>query len=191
MIRKTAGIILVILVLAAGIYFSTKIKTYKYKATAKESKEVVTNSQAEKGRKSIPAVDLDFQDLSGKKYHLSDFKGKVIILNFRRRECPACEYELAFLKDLYDRIGNNKNIILIPLFLGESIPLIAGYLKRRNIKFSCYIDEYGLGAYKYRVYVVPTTFIIDKNFNIVNKVTGVIEWGSDEIISWLEKLSNE
>ncbi len=185
--KKFIGIFSLIVILGVGLYVVRKFHT-KNAAVVKE-KQDKTSKVADDN--SVSAVDFDFQDLNGRKYHLSDFKGKVIILNFRRMECPACEYELEFLKDLYNQIGNDNNIKLIPLFLGDTPEVIARYMKHKNINFSCYIDSYGLSAYKYRVYAVPTTFIIDKNFNIIKRAVGVADWSSDEIISWLQKLSNE
>jgi len=189
--KRLTGAVFLALILMTAAYYVSKIKSRKEKPSLEEVKEEAESSQPQKKRESIPAIDFDFQDLNGRKYYLSDFKGKVIILNFRRRECPACEYELAFLKNLYNRISGDENIMLVPLFLGEGSFVIADYLKGKNIKFSCYVDDYGLSAYKYRVYAVPTTFIIDKHFQIVNRVVGVAEWDSEEVISWLEKLSNE
>ena len=184
--KKFIAVFFVIVILGVGLYVVSKFHI-KNAVVIKEKKQDKISKVADNNS----AVDFDFQDLNAHKYHLSDFKGKVIILNFRKMKCPACEYELEFLKDLYDRIGNGGNIKLIPLFLGDIPEVIARYVKHKNINFSCYVDSYGLSAYKYRVYAVPTTFIIDKNFNVINQAVGVADWGSNEIISWLQKLSNE
>jgi len=185
--KKFITVLSLIVILAVGLYIVSKFHT-KNAAVVKEEQDK-TSKVADNN--SVVAIDFDFRDLNGHKYHLSDFKGEVIILNFRRMKCPACDYELEFLKDLYNQIGNGNNIKLIPLFLGDVPEVIARYVKRKNVNFSCYVDSYGLSAYKYRVYVVPTTFIIDRNFNVVDRAVGVADWGSNEIVSWLQELSNE
>ena len=139
----------------------------------------------------VLARDFSFKDLDGKNYKLSDFKGKVIILNIRTTVCEACDIEVDFLRSLYYKEGTSESIKLIPVFEAESERIVSRYVEERGINFPVYLDRLGLSAYKYRVGNLPTSYIIDKNFKVVGGVVGVIDWGSNEVVSFLKQLADE
>ena len=188
--KKIIFILFFIIVIAEGLYLNNKRgkKTTSALPVQTVRKESASNTAK---KKVIPAIDFSFQSLSGKKFKLSDFKGKVIILNFRSSHCPACTYELEFLKGLYPAIKGNSKIILLPIFENESRAAIERYVKRQDVSFPVYLDEYGISSYKYRVFAIPTSFLIDKNFNLVSRSVGALDWSSEKVIQYLNKLANE
>ncbi len=140
--------------------------------------------------KRIAAKDFSFQDINNSNYNLSDFKGKVIVVNFRTTSCSACDTEVDFLKRFMPSL-DGLNVEFLPVFLDDNKSVIERYLQRRDIKFPIYWDNYGLSALKYGIFALPTSFIIDKDFQVVGKIPGAIDWNNPEIHDLLQRLANE
>ena len=176
-----------LLIIGAGaiFYFQNNAKSENPEQSSVPDKAV--NSEQTR----VAAIDLSFQDLEGNTHKLSDFKGKVIILNMRARSCSACAYENKFLESLYSQIKSNANIELIPIFEGESRDIILRYIKAVDINYPVYVDQLELSLYKYRVNAFPTSFIIDKEFRVVTMTRGALDWSSDKVVQYLNQLGNE
>jgi len=181
-IKKKLTPILVVLLVGIGflIYSDSKKKTF--------SADTANKPPSKDER--IPAKDFSFQGLNGVDYDLSDFKGKIIIVNFRTISCSACDIEMDFLKTFIPSIDRAK-VEFIPLFLGDKKLAIERYLKQKGADFPVYYDDYGLSALKYGVFGLPNSFVIDKNFRAVAKIPGAIDWNQPEIIDFIEALINE
>lgn len=118
------------------------------------------------------APDFSLPDiLQGKNYSLSQYKGKVVMVNFFTFFCMPCREEMPDLNNMYKEMqGKGLQVLGIALSsdpvqirflvkqIGLTYPVLAG-----NDKVS---KDYG------NVEVVPTTFIIDKQGNIAHKILG-------------------
>ena len=182
---KTVLVVLLIIGVGAVFYFQNNAKPENPKPSS------VPKKKADSKQTRVDAIDLSFQDLEGNTHKLSDFKGKVIILNMRARGCSACQYESQFLEKLYSQIKSNADIQLVPIFEGESRDVIARYIKTEGINYPVYVDQSELSLYKYRVNAFPTSFIIDKEFRVVTMTIGALDWSSDEVVKFLNQLGNE
>ncbi|MDD5614311.1 MAG: TlpA disulfide reductase family protein [Candidatus Omnitrophica bacterium] len=138
----------------------------------------------------VPAKDFTFRDLEDKGHSLLDFQGRIIIVNFRTIQCGACDVEMDFLKTFVPSLDSNK-VKFIALFLGDKQSVVKTYFNQKNAKFPAYCDDYGLSAIKYRVFGLPTSVIIDKNFKVVARITGAIDWNQKEVGEFLKALANE
>jgi cytochrome c biogenesis protein CcmG/thiol:disulfide interchange protein DsbE len=119
-----------------------------------------------------PAADFTLKDvLQGQDYTLSQFKGKVVLINFFTFFCGPCREEMPDLNKIYQEnkdkgfqtlgialSSDPTQIRFLVTQLGLTYPVLNG-----NDKVS---DAYG------SVVVVPTTFIIDKQGNIAQKIEG-------------------
>ena len=130
-----------------------------------------------------PAPELKLTDIKGNTFKLSDYRGKVVILNFWAVWCPPCQIETPHLVSLYDKYrdkglvvlgiaigsGNNKKIrekakewgIHYPVINGDDSPLI-----RRNF---------------WEVRAVPTSYIINQEGKIFKNYVGFSTTTSVEI----------
>jgi len=132
------------------------------------------------------APDFTLPDiLQGKNYSLSQFKGKVVMVNFFTFFCMPCREEMPDLNKLYKEYqGKGFQVLGIGLSsdptqlrflvkqIGLDYPVLAG-----NDKVS---KDYG------NVEIVPTTFIIDKQGNIAHKILGTRK--KEELAKMIEAL---
>ena len=133
----------------------------------------------------IPAFDFTLTDQYGKKHTLSDYKGKVVFLNFWATWCPPCKKELPDIEDLYNEYNLNQDEVV---FLGITNPSSAEYpnnqdeekekinsfINDNNYTFPTLFDETGEVLQNYNISAFPTTFMIDKEGNIVGYVPGMM-----------------
>ncbi len=180
---KRKLIIIAVLLSVGLIYF---FYTDRLKRSSLEANSYNQNSQTER----VAAKDFNFRDLSNSKYTLFDFKGKVVILNFRTINCSACDTEVDFLKSFIPSLDGLR-IEFLPIFLGDSNSSIERYLKSKGAEFKAYYDDYGLSAIKYGVFALPTSFVLDRDLNVVGKIPGAIDWNRAEIKDLLKRLSDE
>jgi cytochrome c biogenesis protein CcmG/thiol:disulfide interchange protein DsbE len=120
------------------------------------------------------APDFTLVDIKGEKLSLSDYKGKVIILNFWATWCGPCKMEIPSFIELQDTYG--EDLVILGVSLDQSGPqVVVPFVEQNNINYPV---VYGNGqvvqAYG-GVRGIPTTFVIDRDFNIQKKYVGYRE----------------
>jgi len=142
-------------------------------------------SDTDKKRPTIPAFDFTLTDQYGNEHTLSDYKGKVVFLNFWATWCPPCRKEMPDIEELYKEYNFNKDEVV---FLGVANPSskdypnnqdvekddIISFLEENGYSFPTVFDESGEVLHNYNISAFPTTFMIDKEGNIYGYVPGMM-----------------
>lgn len=134
------------------------------------------------------APDFTLKDINGNSVSLSSFKGNVILLNFWAKWCPPCRAEIPSLNKLND-ILKKKGLVILAVSTDRSVVDVKDFLKKTPVNFTVLVD-YNLNVSRslYKVFMMPTTFLIDKRGVIVEKYFGEQDWTEPEIIKEIEAL---
>lgn len=135
------------------------------------------------------APEYTLKDLNADKVPSSSFKGKVVLINFWATWCPACIAELPSLSVLYkDKILKSKGFEVITVAAGNSSGEVSEFVKKNGLDLRVLLDEKKTVTRQFKVFSIPTTFLIDRNGNIVEKFFGEYDWTDKEIRDKIEKL---
>jgi peroxiredoxin len=158
---------------------------------------IILISLKEKGSRSrftgplqegIPAPDFSFSDLNGKKVGLSDYKGKVVLVNIWATWCPPCRDEMPSMQKLYDRF-KGEGFQLLAVSIDETGRRAVGpFVQKLNLSFPVLLDPKGKIQGLYKITGVPESFIVDREGVLVNKVVGPMDWSSPEVFRFFQKL---
>ena len=124
------------------------------------------------------APDFALQNLQGETIKLSDFRGKKVVINFWTTWCPPCQDEIPELQAFYDEfIRDHPDVVLIGLNLtkedyGETH--IKQFIKDIDMTFPNVLDPDGDAQKKYGIMTIPTTFIVDEQGKVLQKILGPI-----------------
>lgn len=127
------------------------------------------------------ASDARFADLEGNTHTLSEYKGKVIVLNLWATWCIHCNIEMSAFQKMYKHYKNSKDFIFIAMnteFGQITDKQIKAHIDKGNYTFFTGIDRYGEVSRQYGVGSLPVTYIIDKDFSITGRVIGSTDWSS-------------
>jgi len=135
---------------------------------------------------SITELDKDFliEDLGDNTYKLENFENEVILLNFWATWCPPCRAEMPALQKLYNEYGDKIAMILVT---SEEEKVVLNYLNEFNYNLPVYFQRSTLPP-SFQVRSIPTTFLIDKNGNIITEKKGAANWNSGSFKSQLDQL---
>jgi peroxiredoxin len=136
------------------------------------------------------APDFKLPDLDGKITALSDFKGKVVFLNFWATWCKPCEEEMPSMQMLYDDLKDEDFEMLAVSLDSKGPGVTREFAKKYGLTFPILHDRKGKVKEIYKTTGVPETFIIDQNGIIAEKVRGPRDWsraGSARVIYSLLK----
>ena len=154
-------------------------------STNEDSNNDSSNVEEESETKAIPAFDFTLVDQYGNTHTLSDYKGKVVFLNFWATWCPPCREEMPHIEELYNSYNLNQDEVVI---LGVANPWsenytntregtkeeVIAFLEENEYTFPVVFDETGDVYYDYMISSLPTTFMIDKEGNIFGYVPGML-----------------
>ncbi|HEU4321800.1 MAG TPA: redoxin domain-containing protein [Roseiflexaceae bacterium] len=114
-----------------------------------------------------PAADFDLPALDGAGIRLSDYRGKVVMVNFWYTDCPPCKEETPALQEIHQRLGKQDLVVIGVNVRGNEPPGAAGdekiraFTEQYGVTYPIAIDTNGDVGRAYQVYVLPTTFFID------------------------------
>jgi len=118
------------------------------------------------------APDFTLPNLEGNRLTLSDFKGKVIILNFWATWCPPCREEIPDFVELYGEYKDEGLVIIgVNLDRGDS-RAVKQFSKNYKINYPIVTGNVNVTQDYGGIRGIPTTFIIDRKGNIKEKYVG-------------------
>jgi peroxiredoxin len=134
------------------------------------------------------ASDFTLKDIDGNNVSLSSFKGRVVMLNFWATWCPPCRAEMPTMNRLNDLL-KNRGLIILAVSTDRSVADVKDFLKKNPVNFIVLVD-YNLTVSRslYKVFMMPTTFLIDKRGVIVEKYFGEQDWTKPDVIKEIEAL---
>jgi thiol-disulfide isomerase/thioredoxin len=137
-------------------------------------------------RSVTAAPDFAVQDLAGKQVKLSDFRGKVVFLNFWATWCPPCRAEMPSMQRVYEKYKDK--IAFMAVDMQEKKDKVAPFVQKEGYTFPIYLDERGAAAMMYGIQSIPTTFIVDKQGNIAAAAIGAREWDTPAVYAVIDAL---
>ena len=118
------------------------------------------------------APDFRLKSFSGKWLQLSDFRGKVIILDFWATWCPPCIKEIPHFVELSRKYADPGLVILgISLDRGGR-SVLSGFINKYKVNYPILIADGKVDKVYGGIQGIPTTFIIDRAGNIRQKYVG-------------------
>ena len=137
---------------------------------------------------SVP-VEITLPDLDGHMVRISDFRGKVVFLNFWTTWCPSCRVEMPSMERLHRRF-KDKGFVMVAINLQESRKQVKGFFRKQDLTFMSLLDKDGKVGTRFGIRNIPTTYILDKKGKILGAAMGAREWDSKEAIELFEHLIN-
>ena len=131
-------------------------------------------------------------EIAGKPGHLTDFKGKVVVLNFWATWCPPCVEETPALNHLQKYIEARKGVI-VGVAADEDPAAYDKFLREQGVVFPTYRDpltrdNHSPIAQSYGTSMYPETYVIDRNGKIARKFVGYQQWDSPEMLAYFDSL---
>jgi peroxiredoxin len=124
------------------------------------------------------AVDFRFQDAVGTTFSLSDFGGKLVILNFWTTWCSYCVDELPNIQQIYNEWSYDE-VVMLTIDKGEDYDTVATFMQEEGYSFPIVMDTEQIVSTKYGVTAIPTTFFIDEDGIIQHKKIGYFHTTED------------
>ena len=180
---------LLIIGILVGIVVINLVKESQLKRAEKEAQEDFLrvaeqemDKQVELGNESgtLPH-DFELQTLDGEVVKLSDLKGKKVILNFWATWCPPCKAEMPHMQNYYENYAEDDNVEFVAVNLttkerGQNIEKkITNFIEEYQLSFLIPLDEKGKANKEYRISMIPTTYLINTDGLIHQKVIGPLD----------------
>jgi thiol-disulfide isomerase/thioredoxin len=135
-----------------------------------------------------PAPAVSFVDMAGNKLGLSDFAGKIVLVDLWATWCAPCRKEMPSLERLQTRFGDRITILAISEDRGGS-KTVAPFVAELGLKaVKTYLDPTSAVGQAFKVDGLPTSFLIDRQGRVLGRVEGEAEWDSPKMRAILDPL---
>ena len=130
---------------------------------------------------------LLFNDLEGNEFSLRDFEDKVLFINYWATWCNPCLAEMPNMAELYNQYKENDNIVFLYLSK-EDADTIIDYIPKDDSLGQVPIYKVVTDDDLFSTRGIPTTFIVNRNGEIVIKDVGSAVWNDQSVVDYLDKL---
>jgi len=135
----------------------------------------------------VPAPLETFATLDGARVRLADFKGRVVLLNFWATWCAPCIREMPSL-DRLQAVLEDRGLAVLAISIDRGgAKVVRPFAKRLGLeRLALYLDAKGALFQAFGVTGLPTTFLIDRQGDIVGAYPGAAEWDGPEARALIE-----
>lgn len=175
--KKTLGLLLVgvlIVILVLGVV-QNNIEEKQATERLNAGSDVEFLPTDEGLAKGESAPDFELTTLEGETVRLSDYKGKKIILNLWATWCPPCRAEMPDMQKYYDEQAQDENVEILAVNLtteDKGMDKINAFVEEFQLTFPIPMDHEGKVGDVYQAATIPTTYMIDTEGRVQNKIVG-------------------
>ncbi len=137
--------------------------------------------------KGGPTPPLALNDLNGKPLKLEDYRGKVVMVQFWATYCPPCLKEMPSMMRLEQKLAG-KPFAILAVNMGETEKEVRDFLKKINVDFTILMDNDGKALADWKVFVAPSTFLVDSRGKIRYTLQGGAEWDAPEYVAKISEM---
>ena len=131
--------------------------------------------KSQKDRK--PAPDFTLKDATGATVKLSDYRGKVVLLNFWATWCGPCKIEIPWFMEFEKNYKDRKFAVLGVSLDDDGWDSVRPYLEAHKINYRVMVGSEELSQQYGGVDSLPTTFVLDREGRIAVRHVGLVSKG--------------
>ncbi len=133
-----------------------------------------------------PAPDFNLRTLSGEDVSLSDYQGKIVLLNFWATWCGFCVKEMPDL-DKFDK--EHEDVVVLAVDVMEEEDKVRDYIEGGGYDFEVALDLDGQISRDYLVSAYPTSYFIDTDGSLIGRVAGMLEY--EQMLEILDSIKGD
>ncbi|MBU5311440.1 TlpA family protein disulfide reductase [Tissierella carlieri] len=130
--------------------------------------------------------DFTLKNLDGEEVSLSDYRGKIVLINFWATWCTWCDKEMPDLQKLDDE---NDDLVVLAVNVMEKQDVVKEYIDNGKYDFEVVLDEDGEITKTYLVSGFPTSYFVDEEGILLGGVPGAMTY--EQMTSVLESIREE
>ncbi|HHY71670.1 MAG TPA: thiol-disulfide oxidoreductase ResA [Bacillus bacterium] len=120
------------------------------------------------------APNFVLTDLNGNEVEFADYRGKGVFLNFWATWCKPCETEMPYMENQYNTY-KDQGVEVLAVNVGESELSVRNFVERKGLTFPVVIDKKLEVFEAYGVDPLPTSFLINKDGEIIDIIIGTLK----------------
>lgn len=128
-------------------------------------------TKAEGDRK--PAPDFALKDVNGATVRLSDYRGKVVLLNFWATWCGPCKIEIPWFIE-FEQKHKDRGFAVLGISMDDGWDVVRPFLTRMNVNYRTLLGDEMVAEMYGGVASLPTTFLIDREGRIASAHLGLV-----------------
>ncbi len=176
--KKWIGYVIAILVIGTMVVLMVKSNTSKPDVIDTQATEAISEQIQGLDQGETPP-DFELETLAGDMVTLSELKGKKVILNFWATWCPPCKAEMPHMENYYKNLTEEDNVELVSVNLttaeNKGVSAVQEFVDAYELTFPIVLDTKDLGMTNYKVFSIPTTYILKTDGTIDNQVVGPMD----------------
>lgn len=143
----------------------------------------------ETGRATFEAPEFVVADLEGNEVRLSDFRGKLVVLNFWATWCEPCITEWPQLSQLAERLAERDDVVVLAVSVEEDPAAIPPFLKQMALsdtQVKVLWDATTTLHKEFGSENIPDTYLVDEQGRVTDVFINTREWGSPDAFHCIE-----
>jgi thiol-disulfide isomerase/thioredoxin len=131
----------------------------------------------------LPAPDIAFTDLQGAAKNLSDFRGRVVLINLWATWCAPCIEEMPSLIRLQEAVGRRDFLVLALSSDRGGARVVGPFVERHGLeRLAVHLDPKGTATRALGARGLPTSILVDRAGREVGRMLGAAEWDSPPLL---------
>ncbi len=121
------------------------------------------------------AADFTLKNMKGEDVSLSDFTGKIVVIEWYASWCKKCRAAFPEVKSFFNRLKTEYENDVVPLAINldkKKLEKVAAFVKKQGIEYMTLHDPQGISGKDYNLKMLPLIVVIDKDGTIAKKFQG-------------------
>ena len=180
--RVGIGLCLVLLAIAAGCWLFFQVAerqiAYRMRPPALDAPRQT-------------ASDFAFATLDGAPHHLSEFRGKVVLVDLWGTWCIQCVVEMPKLQQLYDRFKHDPQVQFLVISRMDTPVRVRAFARRNGYDLPYYTMADSDIPSSMQFNQFPSTFLFAKDGSLVAEHAGAADWSDPSVTAFLKQLRDQ